>query len=44
MHPACTRSEKGLTMALEGATAYEIDGDGLSITFGGGTIRFTASR
>ncbi len=41
---AVMRLEQGLTMALEGATAYEIDGDGLSITFGGGTIRFTASR
>ena len=41
---AVMRLEQGLTMALEGATAYEIDGDGLSITFGGGTIRFTAGR
>ena len=39
---AVIRSEQSLMMALEGATAYEIDGDGLSITFGGGTMRFTA--
>ena len=38
------RLEQGLTMALQAATAYEIDADGLSITFGGGTIRFAAGR
>ncbi len=36
------RLEQSLVMALEGAYAYEIDGDGLSITSGGGTIQFTA--
>ena len=40
---AIMRLEQGLTAAIEGATAYEIDGDGLSITFGGGTIRFAAA-
>ncbi len=39
---AVMRLEHSLMMALEGATAYEIDGDRLSITFGGGTIRLTA--
>ncbi len=39
---AVMRLEQSLMMALEGATSYEIDRDGLSVTFGGGTIRFTA--
>ena len=39
---AVMRLEHSLMVALEGATSYEIDGDGLSVTFGGGTIRFTA--
>ena len=39
---AVMRLEQSLMMALEGATSYEIDRDRLSVTFGGGTIRFTA--
>ncbi len=39
---AVMRLEQSFMVALEGATSYEIDGDGLSVTFGGGTIRFTA--
>ncbi len=39
---AVERLEQSLMMALDGATWYEIDRDGLSITFGGGRIRFTA--
>ncbi len=34
--------EQGFMMALEGVTAYEIDADGLSLTFGRGTLRFMA--
>ncbi len=41
---AVMRLEQALTVALERATAYEMDGGGLSITFDGGTIRFTAAR
>jgi heat shock protein HslJ len=39
---AIMRLEQGLMMAFAETTSYEIDGDGLSVTFGGGTIRFTA--
>jgi heat shock protein HslJ len=39
---AVMRLEQDLMMALEGATSYEIDSDGLWINFGLGTIRFTA--
>ena len=39
---AVMRLEQGLMMALERATSYEIDSDGLSITYSGGSIRFTA--
>ena len=39
---AVMRLEQSFMVALEGATSYEIDGDWLSVTFGGGTIRFTA--
>ncbi len=39
---AVMRLEQSFMMALEGLTAYEIDAGGLSITFGGGTIRFLA--
>ena len=39
---AVMRLEQDLMMALEGATAYQIDGDGLWINFGRGTIRLRA--
>ena len=39
---AVMRLEQSLMMALERAASYEIDGDGLSITSGGGSIRFAA--
>ncbi len=40
---AIMRLEQGLMMAFAEATSYEIDGDELSVTFGRGRIRFTAS-
>ena len=39
---AITHRENLLMAALEGATTYRIVGDGLSISFGGGTLHFEA--
>ena len=39
---AVERLEQSLMMALDGAISYETDSERLSVTFGGGSIRFTA--